>query len=147
MVKSCCWTGGNFLSVISRWRFTSFDKSLARPLQVHLEHLESRINLWKFAKSVAMISRFRVWSTWSCSSWCRRSTPGWKRNCYRAIPRLARNGEEKVPPGCLARWPGAVLLIWGKCLIPGTTAGSLHLLICWKHQKKGEGKSKLQPPK
>lgn len=61
-----------------------------------------------------------------------------EHNCYRTLPCLALSGEEKAPPGCLAHWPGAVLLIWGTCLIPGTTtAGSLHLLI-WQDQKGGK---------
>lgn len=52
-------------------------------------------------------------------------------------------GEEKVPPACLAHWPGAVLLIWGKCLIPGTTAGSLHLVIAERIKTGGNANCSL----
>lgn len=45
----------------------------------------------------------------------------------------------------LAHWPGAVLLIWVKCLTQSTTAGSLNLVICL-NDLKGEN-AICSPPK
>lgn len=60
-----------------------------------------------------------------------------EHNCYRTNSLFGSKGEEKVPAACLAHWPGAVLLIWGKCLIPGTTAGSLQLVMAERIQTGG----------
>lgn len=67
-----------------------------------------------------------------------------EQNCYRTIPCLGINDEEKVR-AFLAHWPGAVLLIWGKCLIQSSTAGSLNLVICL-NDLKGENDI-CSPPK
>lgn len=68
-----------------------------------------------------------------------------EHNYYRTPPCLALNGEEKVPAGCLALWPGAVLLLWGKCLIPGYNSWVLAFADLKGSEKGGEMPTAASP--